>query len=127
MKYTVVEAKEYINQNDTKYDAIAFHVSTNGIKTKDTESCITAFCDLIDTTQSEFPDMKIVISTETNRTDNETVTLKVNSLNAKIRVKYHKNNRVFLSDNENMSVNSQIREKLISDNGYHRLTLVSGF
>ena len=29
------------------------------------------------------------------------------------------NNRVFLSNNGNMSVNSQIREKLISEHGYH--------
>ena len=30
MKYTVVEAKEYIEKTDTKYDTMAFHVLTNG-------------------------------------------------------------------------------------------------
>ena len=115
VKYTVVEAKEYIEQSDTKYDAVAFHVLTNDIKGKDTESCITAFSDLIETTQSNFFDTKMIISTETNRTDSNKVNLKVNSINAQIRVKYHENSRVFLSDNENMSVNGQIREKLISE------------
>ena len=115
MKYTVVEAKEYIEQSDTKYDAVSFHVLTNDIKGKNTESCITAFSDLIETTQSKFPDTKMIISTETNRTDSNIVNLKVNSINAQIRVKYHENSRVFLSYNENMSVNGQIREKLISE------------
>ena len=115
VKYTVVEAKEYIEQSDTKYDAVSFHVLTNDIKGKNTESCITAFSDLIETTQSKFPDTKMIISTETNRTDSNIVNLKVNSINAQIRVKYHENSRVFLSYNENMSVNGQIREKLISE------------
>lgn len=116
ISYTVEEAKKVINESVSKPDAIAFHILTNELKANSSTECFTRLQELIQVTKVMNPTSKIVISLATNRSDEQKLNLKVNTVNSLINEFSLEEDCNFYC---NLGNNGLVRAKFVADDGYH--------
>ena len=69
--YTIKEASDYIRATDIHApQAVLLHILTNDLKTYDPVSCVTNLDEVIELIKSKWPNVKIIVSLTTPRTDN---------------------------------------------------------
>ena len=118
--YTVEEAKKVINESVSKPGAIAFHILTNELKPNSSTDCVSRLRELIQITKVKNTTSKIVISLATNRSDEQKLTLKVNTANSLIKeLSLEEDCNFYISDNGNRGNNGLVRAKFVADDGYH--------
>ena len=120
ISYTFAEAEKVIDDSESKPDAVAFHVLTNELKSNSSMECVHKLQNLIKLTKEKMPSAKIIISQATNRSDNENLNRKVNTVNSLINELGHEENSVFsICDNSSLGLNGLVKDKFVRDDGYH--------
>ena len=90
-----------------KPDVVAFHVLTNELKSS--IECVSKLQNLIKLTEEKMPSTKILISQATNRSDDQNLNLKVNTINSLINELGNEDSSKFsICDNTSISLNSQV-------------------
>ena len=75
---------------------------------------------LIKLTEEKMPSTKILISQATNRSDDQNLNLKVNTLNSLINELGNEDSSKFsICDSTSISLNGQVKDKFIRNDGYH--------
>ena len=120
ISYTFAEAEKVIDDSESKPDAVAFHMLTNELKSNSSMECVHKLQNLIKLTKEKMPSTKIIISQATNRSDNENLNRKVNTVNSLINELGHEENSVFsICDNSSLGLNGLVKDKFVRDDGYH--------
>ena len=118
--YTFAEAEKVIKGVTNKPDAVAFHVLTNELKSNSSIECVSKLQNLIKLTEEKMPSTKILISQATNRSDDQNLNLKVNTINSLINELGNEDSSKFsICDNTSIGLNGQVKDKFIRDDGYH--------
>ena len=91
VKYTMKDAKSFIESNEGYYDALVLHILTNDLKTLTPQQCVSDLEGIVSIARGKWPMANIIISLATPRKDN---------------IMYHTNGQI---------INALIKQKLISD------------
>ena len=120
--YTIKEASDYIRTTDMHApQAVLLHILTNDLKTYDPVSCVTNLDEVIELIKSKWPNVKIIVSLTTPRTDNLNNQTNGQIINAMLKQKFlqggsdvciiEHNNMLYSDGNPNKS--------LLREDGYH--------
>jgi ribA/ribD-fused uncharacterized protein len=84
--YTITEAKTFIENITTHPQAVAFQLTTNDVRADiSTSDIANQYKELIDTTQKNLPNTKIVISQAPRRRDSTRLNARANAVNALVQ------------------------------------------
>ena len=93
---------------------------TNELKSNSSIECVHKLQNLVKLTEEKLPSTKILISQATNRTDDQNLNLKVNTVNSLINeLAKEENSKFSVCDNSSISQNGKIKENFVRDDGYH--------
>ena len=120
IKYTVVEAKSYIEslpEND-HISKFILHVSCNDIKSVSAESHATSYCDLVQQIHDKYPEAHIIVSLGLPRKDN-LLSNKIEVSNGLIKEKLFSVEKITICDNSNLAFRGIPVFGVLEDDGVH--------
>ena len=120
IKYTIDETKECISMYEDSPDVVVLHPLTNDIKNKPPSECVDDMKNLTDDMETKWPESKIILSLATPRKDSDLYQVNTQVVNALLKRQFIDNQRVTISDNDNMLIYGQPNEQFLDkSDGYH--------
>ena len=119
IKYTIDETKECISMYEDSPDVVVLHPLFNVIKNKPPK-CVDDIKNLTDDMETKWPESKIILSLATPRKDSDLYQVNTQVVNALLKRQFIDNQRVTISDNDNMLIYGQPNEQFLDkSDGYH--------